>query len=110
MDSANLSGWAELVKDLGFPIAVALILMGGFSILLFFSIRVVKWLGTEIIVPLRDSHISFLRGMVQTQARHATTLDSINDNLGRLTTLQEQHSTETGYIRKLLEGKNEQHP
>ena len=102
----DLPGWAILVKDLGFPIAVAIILLGIVATVLFFCLKAVRWFGNQIVIPLRDAHTNFLSGLEHSQIKQASTLEGVKNTLERLTSLQEQHSTETSYIRLLLEGKN----
>ena len=104
----DLPGWATLVKDLGFPIAIALILMGGTGVLFYAGLRAAKWFGSEIVVPLRDAHTNVLKGMETSMVKQGATLEGVKDTLEKLTLLQEQHGAETSYIRKLMEGKNEQ--
>ena len=87
--------WVGLVERLGFPIAIALILLG-------MMWKSGRWCAYQIIVPLRDAHIHFMAALQDTQHKQA-------DSLQRLTALGEQHAVETAYIRQLLEAQANHH-
>lgn len=84
-----MTEWAILVRELGFPIAVTLIVI-------LIGVKAGKWTANSIIVPLKDAHISFLNSIQDTQTSQASTLN-------RLAAIQEESAEETKWIRRLLE-------
>jgi len=95
--------WTAIVRDVGFPIAVSLILLSFGGSIGAGSWVIARWLGRELIIPMRDAHIRFLASLQETQQRHATSLQSLNDGFTKLVDLQELHATETEYIRHHVE-------
>lgn len=52
-----ITEWGALVSQVGFPIAIALLLLGGFV-----------WIGVKILLPLRDAHQILITQLVTSVA------------------------------------------
>ena len=95
--------WTTIVRDVGFPIAVSLILLSfGASIGMGCWI-IARWLGRELIIPMRDAHRHFLTSIQETQQKQSNSLQRLDEGFTKLVALQELHASETEYIRHHVE-------
>lgn len=95
--------WTNIVKDVGFPIAVSLILLSFWASIGAGCWVIARWLGRELLIPIRDAHIKFLTSLQETQQRQALNLQRLDESFTRLVDLQELHASEAEYIRLHIE-------
>lgn len=95
--------WTTVVKEVGFPVAVSLILLSFWASIGAGSWVIARWLGRELIIPMRDAHIKFLTSLQETQQKQSYNLQRLDEGFTRLVDLQELHATETEYIRHHIE-------
>lgn len=93
--------YLELLKSHGLPTALLLILV----VLLF---KTGRWLGDQVLVPLRDTHIDVVNSIKETQVSISTSQANVAATLSRLTDVQEKqaqlHAANTDDLKALRVG------